>query len=461
MRAITPTRAPRPMGGETRTIAELSRALKARDVTAEAVLAGCLQRIAVRNSTLNAFIAVFEGDAREQARAADREIAAGRYRGPLHGIPISIKDLFDVRGSATTAASRVRRDHVAPRDAVSIERLRTAGAVFVGKTNLHEFALGTTNEESAFGPARHPLDPSRSPGGSSGGSAVSVADGMCVASLGTDTGGSIRIPAAACGLVGLKPTLGELSTDGVLPLSTTLDHIGPICRSVEDAAIVYDALRGETSPATATSVDLGGVSLGIPRPFFLDRLDPDVAGAFEGLCGRLRNAGARLRDVAIPHAGDVGSIYMHMVLPEAAVFHADTLERQPGDYTPNVRLRLEMGRYVLAEDYARAQRGRAVITAEVDAALDGCDGLCLPGMAIPAPTIGATTIRLDEIDEPVRNLMLRCTQIFNISGHPAIALPCGRTRDGLPVSAQLVGRRHATTALLGVARAVESCLAGC
>ena len=449
------------MGGETRTIAELSRALKARDVTAEAILDGCLRRIAVRNSTLNAFITVFEADAREQAREADREITAGRFRGPLHGIPISIKDLFDIRGSATTAASRVRRNHVAHRDAASIERLRAAGAVFVGRTNLHEFALGTTNDESAFGPARHPLDPSRSPGGSSGGSAVSVADGMCVASLGTDTGGSIRIPAAACGLVGLKPTLGELSTDGVVPLSTTLDHIGPICRSVEDAALLYGVLRGETTPAPCAPVDLRELSLGIPRPFFLDRLDPDVASAFDGLCRRLREAGVRLRDVTIPHAGDVASIYLHIVLPEAAAFHADTLERQPGDYRPNVRLRLEMGRYVLAEDYARAQRGRSAITVETDAALEGCDGLCLPALAIPAPTIGRVTVRVGQVEEPVRSLMLRCTQIFNITGHPAITLPCGRTRDGLSVGTQLVGRRNHTAALLGVARAVESCLAGC
>src|SRR5678810_1124619 len=232
------------MAADAQTIGELSRALKTRQTTAEAVLDQCLQRIAERNPTLNAFIAVLEAEAREQARAADREIKAGEYRGPLHGVPISVKDLFDVRGTATTAASRVRQDHVADRDAAAVAALRNAGAVIVGKTNLHEFALGTTNEDSAFGPARHPLDPNRSPGGSSGGSAAAVADGMCFASMGTDTGGSIRIPAAACGLVGLKPTYGELSTDGVVPLSTTLDHIGPICRFVEDAAIVYNVLRG-------------------------------------------------------------------------------------------------------------------------------------------------------------------------------------------------------------------------
>jgi len=228
----------------TETITALARALHARETTAEALLDRCLQRIAERNSTINAFITVCEAEARAQARDADRQIAAGRSRGPLHGIPISLKDLFDLRATPTTAASNVRRHYVATHDAPCVARLREAGAVFVGKTNLHEFAFGTTNEDSAFGPARHPSDPSRSPGGSSGGSGASVADGMCCASMGTDTGGSIRIPSAICGLVGLKPTFGELSTAGVVPLSMTLDHIGPMCRSVDDARIMYDVLRG-------------------------------------------------------------------------------------------------------------------------------------------------------------------------------------------------------------------------
>jgi aspartyl-tRNA(Asn)/glutamyl-tRNA(Gln) amidotransferase subunit A len=443
------------MAAEAQTIAELARALKGRETTAEAVLDRCLQRITERNPTLNAFITVFEQEARAQARDADREIAAGRYRGPMHGVPISIKDLFDVRGSATTAASRVRRNHVARDDAPSVARLRDAGAVFIGKTNLHEFAFGTTNEESAFGPARHPVDPDRSPGGSSGGSAASVADGMCYASMGTDTGGSIRIPAAACGLVGLKPTLGELPTDGVVPLSTTMDHIGPLCRSVEDAGIVYDALRGGARSNAAAPPASGAVRLGIPRDYFLALLDPQVASAFDRACRQLRDAGVALEDVAIPHAADVTTIYLHIVLSEAAAYHAHTLERQPGDYTPGVRLRLEMGRYVLAEDYARALRGREVLMREVDAALAGFSGLFLPALAIPAPAIGAATVRIGAVEEPVRTMMLRCTQTFNVTGHPAITLPCGTTTEGLPVGAQIVGARGDTAALLRVARTVE------
>ena len=462
------------MAAEAHTIAELARALQARETTAEAVLERCLRRVAERNATLNAFITVFEDEAREQARGADREIRAGRYRGPLHGVPISIKDLFDVRGSATTAASRVRRNHVADRDAASITLLRDAGAVFVGKTNLHEFAFGPTNEESAYGPARHPLDPTRSPGGSSGGSAASVADGMCFASMGTDTGGSIRIPAAACGIVGLKPALGDISTDGVVPLSTTMDHVGPLCRSVEDAGIVYDVLRGSPRDESAFATlrrdesafatlrrdkpgrpDARGLTLGVPRDFYLTLLDPQVASAFDNACQRLGGAGVQIDDVTIPHAGDVAAIYMHIALSEAAAYHAKTLERQPDDYTPGVRLRIEMGRYVLAEDYARAMRGRELLRHEVNAALAGRDGLLLPSLAIPAPKIGSATVRVAGVEEPIRNIMLRLTQTFNVSGHPVITMPCEKTTEGLPIGAQLVGTYGDTPGLLRVARAIE------
>ena len=446
------------MAADPQTVAELSRALKRRDTTAEAALNRCLQRIAERNPILNAFITVFEKEAHEEARIADREIASGKYRGPLHGVPISLKDLFDVRGTVTTAASRVRESHVAEDDAPSVRALRSAGAVIVGKTNLHEFAFGTTNEDSAFGPARHPLDPNRSPGGSSGGSAAAVADGMCLASMGTDTGGSIRIPAAVCGLVGLKPTVGELSTDGVVPLSTTLDHIGPICRSVDDAAILYDVLRGGNERSAGKATDPRAIRLAIPRPYFLTLLDPQIASVFDAACDRLRDAGATLEDVSIPHAGDVAAIYLHIVLTEAAAYHAKTLERRPEDYTPNTRMRLEMGRYILGEDYARALRGRDLIRREVNAALAGFDGLFLPALAIPAPKIGVPIVKVGGAEQPVRNVMLRCTQAFNLSGHPAIALPCGATPEGLPIGAQIVGPYGDTAGLLRVARAVEAVL---
>ena len=432
-------------------------------MTAERVTDECLQALAGQNTSLNAFIRVMADEARAQARQADAEIAAGKDRGPLHGVPISLKDLIDVRGVATTAASRVREGHVAAADATSVSRLRAAGAVLVGKTNLHEFALGTTNEDSAFGPARHPLDPTRSPGGSSGGSAASVLAGMAYASIGSDTGGSIRIPSAACGLVGLKPTLGAVPIDGVVPLSTTLDHLGPICRSVEDAQLLFDVLRGEMprrvqkDPPDANGVprEARGVRLGLLRPYFMALLDSGIAGAFEAACGRLRGAGVEFVDVAVPHAGDIAAVYLHIALPEAAAYHAATLEDRADAYTPNVRLRLEMGRYILAEDYVRALRGREVLTAEVDAALDGVDALLLPTLPIPAPAIGAETVRIAGSDEPVRNVMLRLTQLFNITGHPAITVPCGATPEGLPAGAQIVGRLAGDLSLLSLSRALE------
>jgi aspartyl-tRNA(Asn)/glutamyl-tRNA(Gln) amidotransferase subunit A len=278
---------------------------------------------------------------------------------------------------------------------------------------------------------------------------------MAIASIGTDTGGSIRIPSAACGLVGLKPSLGEISTEGVVPLSTTMDHVGPICRSVEDASILYQVLRDDSRNGARPDREARGVTLGVLRGYFGAVVDSQVTSVFQNACGRLRDAGVRLEDVEIPHAGDVAAIYLHIVLSEGAAYHAMTLERRADDYTPNVRMRLEMGRYILAEDYVRALRGRELLTREVDAAMNGRDGLLLPTLPIPAPKIGASTIRVGTSDEPVRNVMLRLTQLFNVTGHPAITMPCGTTSDGLPVGAQLVGRGQQTLALLDVAAAIE------
>jgi aspartyl-tRNA(Asn)/glutamyl-tRNA(Gln) amidotransferase subunit A len=442
------------MSAEPHTIAELALALQSRAISAESITQTCLSRIAERNPSINAYISVLADAALEQARTADAEMARGTFRGPLHGVPISIKDIIDVRAVATTAASRVREGHVASRDAAVVAQLREAGAVIVGKTNLHEFALGTTNEDSAYGPVRHPLDANRSPGGSSGGSAASVLDGMAFGSIGTDTGGSVRIPAAACGLVGLKPAYGEVSVDGVVPLSSTLDHVGALCRSVEDAALLYDVLRGERS-ARIDRRDLRGLRLGVLRGYFVALLDLQVASTFETLCARLRDAGAILEDVEIAHAADIAPIYLHVVLAEAAAYHAKTLDSRAEAYTPNVRIRLEMGRYILAQDYVRALEGRRVLMAEVDAALRGRDALLLPTLAVPATKLGAATVKIGAVEETVRNITLRLTQLFNITGHPAISVPCGRTAEGLPIGAQFVGHRHATRQLLQAAAAAE------
>jgi aspartyl-tRNA(Asn)/glutamyl-tRNA(Gln) amidotransferase subunit A len=443
------------MNAEPVTIAQLAPALRARTLTSQSITDACLSAIAERDQALNAFITVLGDTAREQAERADAEMDTGQYRGPLHGVPISLKDLIDVRDQPTTAASRVRQGHVAASDATVVTRLRDAGAVIIGKTNLHEFAFGTTNEDSAFGPARHPLDPNRSPGGSSGGSAVSVLANMAYASIGTDTGGSVRIPSAVCGLVGLKPSLGEIPVDGVVPLSGTMDHVGPLCRSVEDASTVFDVLRGETPAMDRPVPDVGGLRLGILRGYFTDVIDPEVGERFDRACDRLQAAGVALCDVEIRHADDIASIYLHIVLSEAAAYHAPTLESHADDYTPNVRVRLEMGRYILAEDYVRGLRGRDVLIHEVNEALTGCDGLLLPTLPIPAPTIGSGMVRIGGSEESVRNITLRLTQLFNLTGHPAISIPCGCTREGWPVGAQVVGHQHRTTNLLDTARAIE------
>ena len=442
------------------TIEQFGRRLRARELTAVRVTEECLRRIEADNPRLNAFICVMADEALQQAREMDQELAAGHDRGPLHGVPISIKDLLDIRGIPTTAASRVREGHVAERDAPAIAHLRQAGAVFIGKTNLHEFAFGTTSEDSAFGPVRNPHDPTRSPGGSSGGSAASVAAGMALATIGTDTGGSIRIPAAACGVVGLKPSLGEVSVEGVVPLSGTLDHVGPLTQSVTDACLVYHALIGDAAATPPAPMPIHGLRLAVPRTYFCDLLDDEVRARFEETLERLRTAGAHIDDIEIHHATDIAPVYLHIQLADASAYHATSLATMPEKYTVPVRLRLELGRYVLAEDYVRALAGRELLKREVDAALSQHDALILPTLPIPAPTIGAKTVQIGAAAEPVRNLLLRLTQLFNVTGHPAISMPCGQTEAGLPCAVQLVGRRMQTDALLRVALACEAQIAG-
>ena len=436
-------------------IEEFARRLRARETTVEQATNEALRRAEAEQSRLNAFIRIMHAEAHQQARGLDQELASGRDRGPLHGIPVTIKDILDIKGVATTAASNVREGSIAQRDCPAVAHLRQAGAVFIGKTNLHEFAFGTTNEDSAFGPARNPFDPSRSPGGSSGGSAAALAAGIGLATIGTDTGGSIRIPAAACGLVGLKPTLGEVSTEGVVPLSRTMDHVGPLTRSVADASLVFHALLGDPAKSPPPPVPLSGLRLAVARKYFCDLLDDGVRNEFEAALDRLRKAGAHVDEIEIHHANDIAPIYLSLVLADGAAYHATTLETMPEKYSPAVRLRLEMGRYILAEDYVRALAGREVLTREVDAALGQHDALVLPTLPIPAPVLGASTVEIDGKPESIRNVMLRLTQLFDVTGHPAIAIPMGMTTAGLPTSLQLVGGRQQTDALLRVALACE------
>lgn len=444
------------------TIEEFSRRLRRRETSSSAVTETCLHQIGVRDGRLNAFISVMTDSARQQARLADRELSEGRDRGPLHGVPISLKDIIDVKGVATTAASRVREGHVASSDAPVVENLRRAGAVIIGKTNLHEFAFGTTSEDSAFGPVRNPYDENRSPGGSSGGSAVSLVAGMALGTIGTDTGGSIRIPAAACGLVGLKPSGGEVAIDGVVPMSRTLDHVGPIAHSVNDAWFLLNGLLGISSVRPLRPVEpsspLSSVRFGVLRTYFCDVLEDDVRTRFENALETFRAAGGSVDDVELHNADHIAAIYLHLVLGDAAAYHAHTLETMPERYTAPVRERLEMGRYVLAEDYVRALKGRAALTRQVDAALTDHTALILPTLPIVAPPIGADIVPVGPTHQPVRNVMLRLTQLFNLTGHPAVSLPCGFSPGGLPCGIQLVGPRGETENLLRVALSCEELL---
>ncbi|HUL75202.1 MAG TPA: amidase [Vicinamibacterales bacterium] len=436
------------------TIATAAARLRAGTLTSLDLVDTSLRAIDALNGQTHAFIRVDAEGARAAARQADAERASGRDRGPLHGIPISIKDLIDVEGEPTTAASRVLADRIAPADAPVITRLREAGAVLLGKTNLHEFALGTTSEDSAFGAVRHPRDLDRSPGGSSGGSAVAVATGMGLASVGSDTGGSIRIPSSCCGLVGLKPTYGEVPTDSVVPLSVSLDHVGPIALTVQDAAWLWAALAGEppaiVAPSAASSMHLRHID------GYFSLMAADVRAAFDAALTTLRAAGAQIVTGDVEMTDVIGRTYVNVVLPEAAAWHAKYLDTRGSSYTPAVRARIESGRGIPAVDYLAALDARVALRRAVDAALEGCDALVLPTLPITAPLIGGTDVTLDgrrRETMAVRAAMLRNTQLFNLTGHPAISLPL--RSDGLPVGLQLVGRAGKTAWLLAIAAACE------
>jgi aspartyl-tRNA(Asn)/glutamyl-tRNA(Gln) amidotransferase subunit A len=415
-----------------------------------------LAAIAEHGPRTNAFILVDADGARKAARAVDDERRRGVDRGPLHGMPISIKDLIDVAGQPTTAASRVRAGHVASRDATVVQRLRDAGAVLIGKTNLHEFALGTTSEESAFGAVHNPHVVSRSAGGSSGGSAAAVATGMGAASMGSDTGGSIRIPAAACGVVGLKPSLGEVPLDGVVPLCATFDHVGPLTRSVADAASIWAVLAGRPTPRIEAPSS-SRLTLGALDGYFSALLASEVRAAFDDAIARLRASGMRIDSRSIEHSETIVDTYVNISLPEAANWHAATLDSRAADYQPAVRQRLELGRTISAVAYLHARDAREMLRRAVDAALEGCSALVLPTLPIVAPLLGANEVTMDSGQTlTVRAAMLRLTQLFNITGHPAISLPI--PTSGMPVGLQLVGRRDKTEELLAVAMTCEHIL---
>jgi len=436
------------------TLAEAVAGLRAGRLSARQITENALEAIHAHNPRTNAFIWVDADRARAAADRADTERASGLDRGPLHGMPVSLKDLINVVGQVTTAGSRVLGENVATSDAQIVTRLRKAGAVIVGKTNLHEFALGTTSEDSAFGPVRNPHDTSRIAGGSSGGSAAAVATGMGLASVGTDTGGSIRIPAAACGVVGLKPTRGEIPLEGIVPLSYSLDHVGPLAATVEDAAMAW-AVLADVAPEPLVPIDAAQLRLRRLTGYFEAILDSQVSGPYEAALAALARAGAKVSPVELDRIDDLSRAYVDIVLPEAAHWHGRLLDTRRELYSSTVHTRISSGRAVTGVAYVAARGVRRALRQVVNEALDGWDALVLPTLPIVAPALGSADVPVPGNGQvvPIRAAMLRHTQLFNMTGHPALSLPIATT--GLPVGLQVVGHWQQTARLLAIAAGCE------
>ncbi len=433
------------------TATEAARQVRAREISPVALVAAVLDRIARYDDVLRAFVTVTADAASAHAHAAERAIATGAELGPLHGVPIAIKDIVDVAGVPTLAGSRVLAGNVAARDAALVTALRAAGAIIIGKTTTHEFAYGVITA-----PTRNPWDVAYLPGGSSGGSAAAVAAGMAFGAVGTDTAGSIRLPAALCGAVGLKPTYGRVSCNGVIPLSWSLDHAGPIARDVADAALLLDVMTAGTERATRTrdALDegIGGPRAGVARPYFFDGLEPAVARAMEGALDVLKILGVTLAEVALPDADLTFPVGRAVQRPEASVYHSRWLRRAPHLYTEEVRRNLEIGELFGAVDYVHAQRVRADLRRRWLAAMDAArvDVLLSPTVIVAAPP--ATP---ENTNAALGGTLLHNTYPFNLCGFPALSVPCGFSPDGLPIGLQIIGRPDDEAAVLRLGHAYE------
>jgi len=449
------------------TIARLSPLIKARKVSPLELTRWILGRIELLQPELNAFITVTSRRALRQARKAQEEIASGAYRGPLHGIPVGLKDLIHVRGVPTTAGSKILRGFVPRENATVVDRLERAGAVLVGKTNLHEFAYGPTNVNPHYGPVRNPWDRSRMSGGSSGGSAAAVVSGMALAALGTDTGGSIRIPAALCGCVGLKPTYGRVSLQGIIPLASSLDHVGPLCRCVEDAALVLEQIAGADSRDPFShgmrgepfSHDLHKglrrLRIGIPRQYFFDRVDRDVKRRVLDAIALLERGGAEVREIDLHRTRMTAALAGDITRAEALLYHWRWLQTRARDYGADVRSRLEGHGTVSALRYLQAQAERLSYAQDFEAALRSVHALAMPTVPVAAPRIGDTEVRTGRSREDARLALLRMTRPADLTGQPAVSVPCGFSSDGLPCGLQLIGRTNDEKTLLRIAYAFE------
>ncbi len=443
------------------SIAEASALIRKRKLSSLELTEACLARIGAVDQTVNAFITVMA----EAARMAARQAMQAKYRGPLHGIPVGLKDIFDVDGVRTTAASPILADNVATSDSSVARRLKEAGAVIIGKLNLHQFAFGATGRSSHFGPARNPWDSERMTGGSSSGSGAAVATGECFAAMGTDTGGSIRIPASLCGVTGLKPTFGRVSKAGLLPLSWSLDHAGPLTRTAEDAAIVLQAIAGHDPEDVSSSAEpvpdytahlrdgVAGLRIGVPDNFFFDALAPEIEAGVRAAIGVLESLGAHVEPVHLPLMDEIPAATNAIQLPEALAYHQRWMAERPDDYADDVRYRLELGAMFPAVAYVQAQRLRdQAVAAWRDEVFSRVD-------IIAAATTQTAAFKLDGSDLSVTLSLIRLTNPLNLLGVPAISVPCGFTPDGLPFGLQLIGRWWDEVTVLRAAYAYQQATA--
>lgn len=442
------------------SLAEASARIKSRTVTSTQLTQACLARIETFNPKLNTFITVLREQALAQARDLDAEQRGGRLRGPLHGIPVALKDNIDTAGIRTTAASAVFDDRIPEADAEVARRLKAAGAVLVGKTNLHEFAMGGTNATSYYGPVRNPWALDRNPGGSSGGSAAAVSAGLCFAALGTDTGGSIRTPASYCGVVGLKPTYGLVSIRGIIPLTFSLDHCGPLVRRVEDAAMMLNVLAGydkldiasvehpREDYVAAMKQPVSGLRIGIPRAPFFDLLDADVGKAVEDAIGVLGKLTKSVKNATLPSIRDIGQLG-----GESFAYHEEYYAHGSGRYQIPTRRALQNGGNLKAADYIRAHWKLELLRRTIDDAFNDFDLVALPTRRHTPRKIDAA-IKREESDKP-RNPELENTGQFNVYGIPAVSVPCGFTSGGLPVGLMIAGPRFSEGRVLALAAAYE------
>ncbi len=452
---------------ETMTIGDLAPLIQSRKVSPVEVTRWHLDRIAQLNGRLNAFLTVTDDAAIAQARVVEDEITHGRYRGPLHGIPLAVKDIIAVEGVHMTCGSRILAECRPARDATVVARLKAAGAISLGKLHLHEFAWGATSVNPHFGNARNPWNPDCIPGGSSGGSAIAVAASMAMATLGTDTGGSVRIPASLCGTVGLKPTYGRISRDGVFPLCNSLDHVGVLTKSVKDAALLLGVIAG-ADPGDPTSAtlpvpdyteglmrSLRGVRVGFLRSFFWKGVRDDVKSRVETAVGQLRDLGAEVEDLSIPLMDHVPGASLAIMTAESYAVHERFLRERCQEYGSDVRLRLLMGAMVSASQYLKAQRFRRLLCNQTFEAMKRLDVLVGPTTPIPATPIGQELVRIEDKEVPIPASLSRLTRPANMTGLPALSVPCGFSAEGLPVGLQLIGRPFEEEMVLRVAHAYQ------